>query len=101
MDIPDRTAGENVPELQIVIHFFTPCSLGPFHEPGSIIWMDALNKCFACRQAALWVKAQHAEALLGPVPQPIVVEGPCPTARMTQLLRLRQIDLVLAELFFR
>src|ERR1700677_2658152 len=63
--------------------------------------MDALKKNFPWRHPGVRVEVQHTEALLGPVPDTVGGGHPRPTARMAQLLRLRQIDLVLAQLLFR
>src|SRR6266851_9440225 len=64
---------------------------------GSILWMSALKECIEPRMSTVLVETQHAVAFLGPIPDLTGGGGPCPTARMAEPLRFRQVCLALLQ----
>src|SRR5258705_10120893 len=59
--------------------------------------MNPLKEFFESGQTILWIETQYTVAFLRPVPD-ILVWTPCPTARMAESLRLRQVRLAALQL---
>src|SRR6266851_2507042 len=101
MNVPDPAARMDDSIVQRKLSLVAGYSLDQFRDCGLIIRMDALEKCFESRWSLLRIETQHAEALFGPVPDLARGRGPCPTARVAQPLRLRQVGFALAQVILR
>src|ERR1700722_9183772 len=66
-----------------------------------IVQMNALNECLKGWHPVCRVKAEQAEALVGPVPVFARSWGPGPTAGTTEPLRFRQVCFAFPKLHFR
>src|SRR5229473_2625128 len=97
VDVSNLAAGMNDSVIQLELGLLAPCCLGRFPNFGLIIRLDALKECFESRFSTLRVKTQHAVAFLGPIPDLTGGGGPCPTARMAEPLRFRQVCLALLQ----
>src|SRR6266853_2277123 len=101
VDVSNLAAGMNDSVILLEICFHTQCCLGGCRLFGLIIRMDALEERFESRLSTVRVKTQHAVAFLGPVPNVTRSRNPCPTARMAEPLRFRQVCLALLKRLFR
>src|ERR1700688_4659003 len=100
-DVPDSATRMNDSVIELELPLFTTCAFELFHGPGLIIGVNALKECFESRLSTMRVKAQHAVAFLGPVPDLSHSGSPCPTACVAEPLRFRQITLAPPQGFFR
>src|ERR1700694_743470 len=110
VDIPDLAAGMHNSVIHLELRLLTPCRVGYFPDPGLIIRMDALRKCFESRLSTVRVKTQHAITFLGPVPDfagggQICGAGShrtrCPTTCVAEPLRPGHVILAPAQRLFR
>src|SRR5260370_7381493 len=86
-----------VSALTHVGELFIDCRVRCLLPLGSILWMSALKECIESRMSTVLVETQHAVAFLGPVPDLAGGGVPCPTARMAEPLRFRQVCLALLQ----
>src|SRR6202035_4537821 len=67
---------------------------------GAVIGMDAPLEFFKSRRPPCGIETVNAERFLGPVGMSAGRRDTCPTARVTEPLRLRQISLAPPQDFF-
>ena len=89
VDIPDRAVRKNDSVVQFVVRPFTEWALKQFPGPGSILRMNALEKCFDGRDTRCRIEAQQAIGFVGPVCDLSRGAVVCPTARAAKPLRFR------------
>src|SRR5260370_8002277 len=86
-----------VSALTRVGELFIDCPVRCLLPLRSIIRMSALKECIESRLSTVLVETQHAVAFLGPIPDLTGGGCPCPTARMAEPLRFRQVCLALLQ----
>src|SRR5579862_4807572 len=100
MYIPDRAARMNDSVFQLELRFFTPCCLDCSSNFVSIIRMDALKERFVWGLAIEWIKTQNPVAFFRHIPDLARGWYRCPTTRVTEPLRLRQVSLAFSQALF-
>ncbi len=101
VDVSDPAAGMNDSVIQLELRVLTRCCLDRFANFGLIIRMDALKERFVSRLSTVRIKTHHPVAFFGEVLDLALRRYRCPTARVAEPLRFRQITLASAQRFFR
>src|SRR5580698_797782 len=82
----------------IVTGFFHDCPFGNALPLKAILRVDAFEIFFPSWRSLSWVEAENPVELLGDLHRVAIRYAPSPAARMSQLLRFRQVRLLALQL---
>src|SRR6266478_7310910 len=91
MDVPDSSLGMEDTVVHLEVCPLADCLLGLLTERDLVIRINPLQKCFVWRQWFTRFETEYPAALLGPVSDLKGRRVPCPTARLAEPLRFRQV----------